>query len=115
MPTFAENYAKHSRAMSSRSAREAENGGQAIEQARTCRPQLIVLDLSMPVMNGLEAAPELRKIVPECPIILYTSFAETVPKSDLEARGITLALSKHMPLEGLLAKAEELLQTGCPP
>jgi CheY-like chemotaxis protein len=68
----------------------AENGRQAIEQVLEILPDLIMLDLSMPVMNGLDAAPELKKILPDCPIILYTLFADTlVQSSDVEARGIT--------------------------
>jgi CheY-like chemotaxis protein len=44
---------------------EAENGKEAIEVAKQSKPDLIVLDLSMPVMNGLQSAPELRKILPK--------------------------------------------------
>jgi DNA-binding NarL/FixJ family response regulator len=55
---------------------EAENGKQAIELALQCRPDLIILDLSMPVMNGLEAAHELKKLMPNVPIILFTQHAE---------------------------------------
>jgi DNA-binding NarL/FixJ family response regulator len=54
---------------------EAENGEQAIKLALRCRPDLIILDLSMPVMNGLEAAHELKKLMPEVPIILFTQHA----------------------------------------
>ena len=42
---------------------EAENGREAIELALHHRPDLIILDLAMPVLNGLEAARELRKII----------------------------------------------------
>ena len=55
---------------------EAENGRQAIKKGRECRPELIVLDLSMPLMNGLEAAPEIRKILPNTPVILYGVFGK---------------------------------------
>ena len=51
---------------------EAENGKEAIALAKEHRPDLIILDLSMPVMNGLEAAHELKRIMPEIPIILFT-------------------------------------------
>jgi PleD family two-component response regulator len=51
---------------------EAEDGKQAIELALQHRPDLIILDLSMPVMNGLEAAHELKKLMPKVPIILFT-------------------------------------------
>jgi DNA-binding NarL/FixJ family response regulator len=63
---------------------EAENGKQAIELAIQCRPDLIILDLSMPVMNGLDAARELKRLMPDTPIILFTQH------SDLSTRlGIT--------------------------
>ena len=56
---------------------EAENGKQAIDLALRHKPDLIILDLSMPVMNGLEAAHELKKLMPpEIPIILFTQHAD---------------------------------------
>jgi CheY-like chemotaxis protein len=55
---------------------EAEDGKQAIELALQHHPDLIILDLSMPVMNGLEAAHELKKLMPKVPIILFTQHAE---------------------------------------
>jgi DNA-binding NarL/FixJ family response regulator len=54
---------------------EAENGLQAIELALHHRPDLIILDLAMPVLNGLETARELKKIMPGVPIILFTQHA----------------------------------------
>ena len=56
---------------------EAENGKQAIELAQQCHPDLIILDLSMPVMSGLEAARELKKLLPTVPIILFTQYENT--------------------------------------
>lgn len=55
---------------------EAENGKQAIELALECHPDLIILDLSMPIMNGLDAARELKRLMPKIPIILFTQHAE---------------------------------------
>jgi DNA-binding NarL/FixJ family response regulator len=55
---------------------EAENGRQAIELALQCKPDLIILDLSMPVLNGLEAARELKKLMPNVPIILFTQHGD---------------------------------------
>jgi len=51
---------------------EAENGEEAIALAITLRPDLIILDFSMPVMNGLEAARKLKVTMPDTPIILFT-------------------------------------------
>jgi DNA-binding NarL/FixJ family response regulator len=55
---------------------EAENGKQAIELALLHRPDLIILDLSMPVMNGLDSAHELKRLMPNVPIILFTQHAD---------------------------------------
>ena len=46
---------------------EAENGKEAIAKALELHPDLIVLDLSMPVMNGLDAARELKRLMPTVP------------------------------------------------
>ena len=52
---------------------EANNGQEAVELAEKLSCDLIILDVSMPVMNGLQADPVLRKLVPNSPIILYCS------------------------------------------
>ena len=53
----------------------AKNGEEAITLAKLHQPDLIILDFSMPVMNGVEAARELKKIMPNVPIILFTLFS----------------------------------------
>lgn len=87
---------------------EAENGRQAIELARQHHPRLIILDLSMPVLNGLDSDPMLRKILPETPIILYTAFADAVSTLDLGANGVTTIFAKSEPLVSLIALADRL-------
>ena len=54
---------------------EATNGEEAIALALKHRPELIILDLAMPVLSGLEAARELKKLMPDVPIILFTQHA----------------------------------------
>ena len=54
---------------------EAENGQEAIELALKHRPDLIILDFVLPVLNGLEAARQLKNIMPDVPIILFTQHA----------------------------------------
>lgn len=55
---------------------EAENGQEAIDLALQLRPDLIILDFAMPILNGLDAARKLRKIMPGVPIILFTQHAQ---------------------------------------
>ena len=52
--------------------REAIDGMDAIEKAKTLRPDLILLDLAMPRLNGAEAAAVLKNDMPETPVILFT-------------------------------------------
>jgi two-component system, NarL family, nitrate/nitrite response regulator NarL len=63
---------------------QAENGHQAVQQAIELRPDLIVLDLSMPVIDGLEAARAISKVMPSVPILIYTLFVS--PELAVEAK-----------------------------
>jgi DNA-binding NarL/FixJ family response regulator len=56
---------------------EAANGKEAIERARKYKPDLIILDLALPDMSGLDAASELKRLLPDVPIILFTQHSET--------------------------------------
>ena len=88
---------------------EAENGEEAIALAERVKPDVITLDLSMPVMNGLQAAPELRKLLPNTPIILFTLYADSVLKADALRAGVNLVLLKTEPLPTHVEKAHELM------
>jgi CheY-like chemotaxis protein len=54
---------------------EAANGEEAIALALQHRPQLIIMDLAMPVMSGLQASRELERLMPDVPIILFTQYS----------------------------------------
>jgi len=55
---------------------EAVDGVDAIEKAKQIRPDLILLDLAMPRLNGAEAATVLKHTLPQTPIILFTMYTE---------------------------------------
>ena len=88
---------------------EAENGQEAIEVAKQIKPDVITLDFSMPVMNGLRAAPELRRILPATPIILFTLYGDSMPKTAASESGVSLVLQKTVPLSVLIDDAHELM------
>jgi two-component system chemotaxis response regulator CheY len=88
---------------------EAENGRESIELAKRVKPDIITLDLAMPVMNGLEAAARLRKLFPKAPIILFSMYADSILKAEASTAGVNLVLTKTEPLSKLVAKAHELM------
>ena len=51
---------------------EAADGRQAIEMAETHRPEVVVLDVMMPVMSGLDALPQIRSTCPDAVIVMYS-------------------------------------------
>ena len=71
-----------------------ENGREAIEEACRLRPDLIVLDLAMPVMNGLDAARVLRQMMPNVPIVIYSASAREVSEQVARSIGISGLISK---------------------
>jgi DNA-binding NarL/FixJ family response regulator len=81
---------------------EASDGRQAIAMAQAGKPDLIILDLSMPGMNGSKAAAELKRIAPEVPILLFT-----MHDTRAEEVGVDAVVSK---VEGLGPLAEQVTQ-----
>ena len=62
---------------------EAENGKEAIAKAQDLRPDLVILDLVMPLTDGLTASREITKLLPDVPILLHTLYSS--PQLELEA------------------------------
>jgi len=87
---------------------EAVNGREAIAKAQELHPDLIVLDLSMPVMNGLEAARELKQLMPTVPLIMYSAFGGGFVEQHARLIGISEVVSKSQPPALLISKARSL-------
>jgi two-component system nitrate/nitrite response regulator NarL len=88
---------------------EADNGRDAIEKAERSKPDLIILDLIMPVMNGLEAAPLLKRLLPDTLIILFTQQEGSELERLAQAAGIDAVVSKSQVPSELVLKAQALL------
>ena len=88
---------------------EAENGRQGIEKAYNLRPDLVVMDFSMPVMNGLDAARCIHLAMPAVRIIMFSEYAEAFDQREAHSAGISGLISKsHLP-SALIAEARNLL------
>ena len=88
---------------------EARDGRDSIEKALRLHPDLIVLDFSMPVMNGLDAARELKDRMPSVPIILFTFHLDLFVKEAALPSGVSDVVSKSEDVSVLIAKARSLL------
>jgi DNA-binding NarL/FixJ family response regulator len=93
---------------------EAVDGLDAIEKARELNPDLIILDLAMPRMNGLDAAQVLRNTGVRAPIILFTLHAGIVSHEEVSAMGIDAVVPKVDDPRGLLSQVERLLAAAPP-
>ena len=76
---------------------EAVDGIDALEKASHLNPDLIILDIALPSMNGLQSARELRARMQRVPIILFTWYADAVQPEDAAAAGISAVISKSNP------------------
>ena len=88
---------------------EATDGVDVIQKAKELKPDLIVLDLAMPRMNGVEAASVLKAMMPRVPIVLFTMYREMMGKSLTAAVGIDAVLSKPDGVGSLVECVQGLL------
>jgi DNA-binding NarL/FixJ family response regulator len=87
---------------------DATDGQEAIRQAVQNRPQVVVLDLAMPVMNGLTAARILKKVVPDTHLILFSFSADLLKLEELVSAGFSAVVPKSQ-VRSLLEKAQSLV------
>ena len=72
----------------------AANGDEAVEQAAASNPDVIVMDLKMPGVDGLEATRRIKEERPNQPVILYTAYLDPVIEAEAKQVGVTLCLGK---------------------
>ena len=87
---------------------EAENGQDAIEKAQELYPDVIVLDLSMPVMNGIDAARALKRLMPTVPLIMFSEYSDVFSDNEARSAGVSALVSKSEHLSVLIDKIRHL-------
>ena len=87
---------------------EAENGREAIEKALELRPDLIVMDVSMPVMNGIEAARALKGLLPTVTLIIFSAYSDVFSQNEARSAGVAALVSKSDHVSVLIDKARVL-------
>ncbi|MGH9735826.1 MAG: response regulator transcription factor [Candidatus Acidiferrales bacterium] len=91
---------------------EATNGAEGVTAATTLKPDIVVLDLSMPVMNGIEAARQLRQLVPDSHLLMFTSFATPTLEEAARDAGIEEFVPKNEGAVLLLQSLRRLASSG---
>jgi DNA-binding NarL/FixJ family response regulator len=87
---------------------EAENGAEAIEKAQALHPDVIVMDLSMPVMNGIDAARTLKQLMPTVPIIMFSEYSDAFSQDEARSAGVSALVSKSQNVSALLVEVRRL-------
>jgi DNA-binding NarL/FixJ family response regulator len=93
---------------------EAADGVEAIEKAKKLKPNLIVLDLSMPGMNGVEAAAALRDLMPEVPVVVLTMYGDLLGEAMAAGLAVKAVVGKADGMMKLVQCVQRLLATKTP-
>jgi DNA-binding NarL/FixJ family response regulator len=91
---------------------EATNGGQTIELVKALKPNVVVLDITMPGMSGLEAARRIAKMNLGCRILIFTVHDSDWLRSEISDAGAHGYVQKSQVARDLVAAIERLLEGG---
>jgi two-component system nitrate/nitrite response regulator NarL len=91
---------------------EAGTGQEAINKARQYNPDVIIMDITMPVMNGLDAASFIMRSQPQIPIVLFSLHLSQELINTFEGSGIRAAVCKGNAARDLIDAVETVLQGG---
>lgn len=89
---------------------EAANGKQALEKVLELKPDLVILDVSMPVIDGIEAAREIRRLAPCTKIVFFTIHDSAVIKEIVQETGADTFALKSDAATDLVVTVKRLLQ-----
>jgi two-component system nitrate/nitrite response regulator NarL len=91
---------------------EASNGQEAVEKAAQFHPDVIIMDITMPVMNGLEAAREISRSQPQIPVILFSLHVSDDLYRHMRMDGIRGAVAKGDAARDLTQAVQAVLEGG---
>lgn len=87
---------------------EAENGLQAVEMVVEHKPDVVILDLAMPEMDGLAAIAKIRQVAPGTKIVVLSAFADDHNSGLVHALGANAFVGKDRPLDEVIRKIAEV-------
>jgi DNA-binding NarL/FixJ family response regulator len=81
---------------------EAVDGLQAVDSTKSLRPDIVIMDISMPNLSGIEATRQIKQHNPEIQIVIYTMYSDKELVIDLFKTGISAYVLKDDPLSDLI-------------
>ena len=88
---------------------EAENGKLALEKVRRLQPDIVLLDIAMPEMDGVQAAYEIRRIAPNAKIIFFTVNDSPEAASAAKILGVEALVPKSSPARVLVSTIQKIV------
>jgi DNA-binding NarL/FixJ family response regulator len=89
---------------------ETENGREAVDKAQELHPDLILVDLSMPVKNGLDATRVLKRLMPDLPVIMFSAYSDSSTEKEARSAGVSALVSKSAHISVLLSNVRRALE-----
>lgn len=93
---------------------EARDGAEAVEQAEAHGPDVVIMDLVMPNMNGIEAASVIRSRLPNVRMVVFTLHSDVIGQSLAKAIGVDVVVAKSEGAAGLIKALEAIWPEGLP-
>jgi DNA-binding NarL/FixJ family response regulator len=94
---------------------EAVNGRDGIDKASQLHPDLIVMDLIMPSLNGIEASRMIKRLLPSVPIVMFTTFTDSFLTKEALSAGVDAVIPKIEGATTLIHSIKRLIVSELPP
>lgn len=88
--------------------REAANGRDAVEMVKKREPDLVLMDIRMPVMGGVEALEKIKHLHPGLPVVMMTAYGSEEALENLRQKGAAMCLTKPFDVEFIKDLLESL-------
>lgn len=89
---------------------EARDGQEAVDLSRTADPELILLDINMPRLDGVQALAQIRTFKPDTPIVMLTSISEEAIVEECVNKGASSFIRKDLRADLLQVELQEMLK-----
>jgi len=89
---------------------EAQNGKEAVDQVKKWQPDLVIMDIRMPVMGGVDALEKIKTLRPDLPVVMMTAYGSEEALEDLRRKGAVMCLTKPFDVEFIRILLEDFRQ-----